>query len=115
MQRNILIILFFALIVAIFAIQNANTVSISIFTWKYEVSLVIIVLGAIVFGAIIMGLVTSIKQIRLSRELRAVKNEREKLQETNRVLEKRIAQLKKEAGEAGKETELQSREVKDND
>jgi lipopolysaccharide assembly protein A len=103
MQRNILIVLFFALIVAIFSIQNASTVSISIFTWKYDVSLVIIVLGAIAFGAIVMGVFTSFKQIQIRRELRTVKNERDKLVETNHILEKRITQLTKEEEKIEKE------------
>lgn len=86
MQKKIILILLFALVVAAFSIQNAGSVSISILTWHYEVSLAIIVLGAIALGVIIMGLFSSLNQLRLKKEIRHLSKEKEQLSLENRQL-----------------------------
>ena len=93
MQRNIIVILLFAILIAVFAIQNASQVLITFFSWEYQVSLVVVVLGATALGTIVMGLVASVSQLKLRRELRAVKREKEELRQTNYDLEKQLAEL----------------------
>ena len=63
MNKKILLILLFALFIAVFSIQNASPVLIRLFVWDFNISLVLIVLGAIVFGAILMTLVTSLSSL----------------------------------------------------
>ncbi len=94
MQKKLLLIILFALITAFFAIQNASPVLVRIFKWEVEVSLVFIVLGAIAFGALIMALVSSFKQLKLGKEIRVLKKEKEKLMNEIEEMEKTIGVLR---------------------
>ena len=95
MQRNIIIILLFAIVIAVFAIQNASPVLITFFSWNYQVSLVVVVLGATALGTIIMGLVASFSQLRLRRELRTLNREKEALRQTYQDLKKQVKELER--------------------
>lgn len=86
MQRKIMLVLIFALFIAIFAINNSNPVTIKLFTLEYEVSLVIIVLGAIAFGVLLMGIFSSINQLKLKKELGKYKKQVGELREDNKKL-----------------------------
>jgi len=79
MNKKIILLLLFALFIAIFSIQNASPVLIRLLFWDFEIYLVLIVLGAIVFGAILMALVTSLSSFRLNKEIRMEKKEKEEL------------------------------------
>jgi len=93
-QKKILLILLFALIIAFFAIQNASPVPVKIFNWEEDISLAFIVLGAIAFGALIMAVVSSFKQLKLGKEIRALKKEKEKLLNEIEDMEKTIGVLR---------------------
>ncbi len=99
MQKKIILILLFALVIAFFAIQNASPVSVKIFNWEDDISLAFIVLGAIVFGALIMYLVSSFKQLRLGKKIRTLKKEKEKL---NTEKDKLTAEIEELEGTIGK-------------
>ncbi|HHY93260.1 MAG TPA: LapA family protein [Firmicutes bacterium] len=60
-----------ALLVAVFAVQNSVPVTVSFLTWRFEMSLVLIILGAAALGAVavfLFALVRLMKQGRLLRE-----------------------------------------------
>ena len=55
MQFYWILALVFALIVAIFAIQNASLVDIRFLNWEFaDISLVLVILGSAVIGAVII-------------------------------------------------------------
>lgn len=93
MQRNLIIGLFFALLIAVFSIQNSGPVSLVLFKWYFETYLVVVVLGGVVIGALLMGMFSSLKQFSLSRRIKGLKNENEGLLKKNKELEKRIISL----------------------
>ncbi len=110
MQGTLILALVFALFVALFSIQNAVPVSLTLFTWKFQTSLVVVVLGAIALGALIMGLFSSVKQFRLKRENRRLKDKNEELISINSELEQEIKEIKelkesKEISESNKFTD----------
>lgn len=92
MVNLILVIsLIFALLVAIFAVQNNTPVDISFLGWKYSgISLVLIILGSAVAGAVAVFSLGLVKQFRLKMELRQVKAQNDKLNSQMAELEARI-------------------------
>jgi uncharacterized integral membrane protein len=81
MQTKLIIGTVFAIIIAIFSIQNAIPVSISFFSWNFKTSLVVVVLGSLAVGVIIMGIFSSIKQLRQRNKIKKLERLRERLQE----------------------------------
>ncbi len=77
MQFYLVLALFFALLVAIFAVQNTELVTINFLMWKFkEISLVLVIFGSSVIGAVflfLLGMVKQFSQYRANREL-TVKN-----------------------------------------
>ncbi|MFW6390027.1 MAG: lipopolysaccharide assembly protein LapA domain-containing protein [Halanaerobiales bacterium] len=111
MQRKIILILVFALLIAVFAIQNANTVSIRLFNWAFSINIVYIVLGSVAFGAVVMALVSSFNQLKMSRKIRKLEKEKEELQ--NEIKEKDMAIIAIN-GMKGKENTITQDEEDDN-
>ncbi|MDF2571581.1 MAG: Lipopolysaccharide assembly protein domain protein, partial [Sporomusa sp.] len=50
-MMNLLFAFIFALLVAVFAVQNSLPVTVTFLTWGFQTSLVIIILGSATFGA----------------------------------------------------------------
>ena len=94
MQGTIIFGLIFAILIAIFAIQNASIVALNILMWEFEISLAVVVLGSIIFGALVIGIFSYFKQFQLKRknrnlklEIQSLKEELEDVNEKNRKLE----------------------------
>lgn len=96
MQKKIILILLFALVVAVFAIQNSSSVIIKIFQWQGEVSLAFVILGSIVLGSLIMAVVTSFIQLRMGKKIKNLKKEKEAQLEVIDQLHEEIEHLSKE-------------------
>lgn len=60
-----------ALLVAIFAVQNAAPVAINLFWIVAEVPLVLVILGSVLAGAIIVFLMAIWREFRLKRKVKA--------------------------------------------
>lgn len=95
MQGTIIFGLIFAILIAIFAIQNASIVALNILIWEFEISLAVVVLGSIIFGALVIGIFSYYKQFQLKRknknlklEIQSLKEELDELKEEKRRLEK---------------------------
>lgn len=65
----LILALVFALIVAVFAVQNAVPVSIRFLAWGFETSLVYVILGSAALGALSAGLPGLFKQLSLRLKL----------------------------------------------
>ncbi|GAW92700.1 LapA family protein [Calderihabitans maritimus] len=96
MQVYLVGVFIFALVVAVFAVQNAQTVSIRFLTWEFkDISLVLIILGSAALGAVMMAFISTIKQIKNFRKLKEMQRENKRLQEQ---LEKLAEELQQSAG-----------------
>lgn len=83
--------LVFALVVAIFAVQNNTPVDISFLGWNYpDISLVLVILGSAVAGAVTVFLFSLVKQFKLKMDLRHVKSQNDKLTSQISALEAKI-------------------------
>jgi uncharacterized integral membrane protein len=87
MQFYLVSALVFALIVAIFSINNPNTVSVNFLVWSFQAPLVLIILSSAVFGAVVIFLLGIVKQIGL---IRKVKN----LENTNKKVSQELEEIK---------------------
>ena len=86
-MMNLLFAFVFALLVAVFAVQNSLPVTVSFLMWSFQTSLVIIFLGAATFGAMTILSLSLLVQFKLRRTIT-------KLTETQRQLEAENHELK---------------------
>ena len=82
MQIYLIFALVFALLVALFAIQNSGTVDIRFLTWSFPgVSLVLVIIGAAMGGAISIFLMGAPQQFGVKRRLREAQKQARELQD----------------------------------
>lgn len=80
MQIYLLLAILFALLVAVFALQNAVAVNIKFLAWQFPgISLVLVILGSAAFGALVVFLLGLVRQVRVYREIRHLRNENRRL------------------------------------
>lgn len=71
MQVILVLALIFALLVAVFAVQNAALVDVHFLAWRFSgISLALVILGSVAGGAVLAFLLGLGKQVRLGRQLR---------------------------------------------
>src|SRR5690606_2777968 len=80
-QLLLVIALLFALAVAVFAVQNAESISFRLCGWQSETSLVFVVLAAAAAGAVAAGLVGLVKQIKSSLRIRQLQHRLQKAEQ----------------------------------
>ena len=78
--------LILSLIVAIFAIQNTTMVTIQLLLWKIDISLVLVIIGAMAIGALAIFILGSFKNLTWWRKLK-------ELEEKNKQLTSKINEL----------------------
>ena len=93
--------LIFSIAVALFAVQNATRVDITLLFWQLKsISLVLVILGSALIGALSAGLFGIVKQIRLKKKIKDYKTLLE-------AQDLEIAYLKKKTAEPeGVESEI---------
>lgn len=84
--------LIFALVVATFAIQNADSVVINFITWKISVSQALIILVSAIVGALIVMLLSLFKQLKMGSAIRSEKKAVSTLQAENMALRNKLDQ-----------------------
>ncbi len=68
---RLIVALLFALVIAVFAIQNATLVDIQFLAWTLSgISLVLVILGSSAAGAIVVAVLGLFKQFKWSRRIR---------------------------------------------
>ncbi len=72
MQIYLVLALIFSIAVAVFAVQNATRVDITLFFWQLKgISLVLVIFCSALIGALAAGLFGAVKQVRLAKNLRS--------------------------------------------
>ncbi|MCW6095266.1 LapA family protein [Clostridium sporogenes] len=93
MRNGFVFSLIMALIVAIFAIQNAAAIPIKILFWEINFSLAIIILLSAVIGAVITGIMGIKKERGIKKQTKDISNKIEELEKTNADLLDRLEKL----------------------
>ncbi|WP_425061198.1 hypothetical protein SCACP_19810 [Sporomusa carbonis] len=83
---NLLFAFVFALLVAVLAVQNSLPVTVTFFVWSFQISLVVIILGAATFGAMTILSLAMLVQFKLRRSLYKTKQIQQQLEDENREL-----------------------------
>jgi lipopolysaccharide assembly protein A len=71
----------FALIVAVFAVINVDSVTVNYLFGVAEWPLILIILGSVLMGGVIVGSVALFRMFILQREIRALKKQNKALEE----------------------------------
>ncbi|MGG3998952.1 LapA family protein [Anoxybacillus kestanbolensis] len=78
-QRNIILGLIFALLVALFSIANIQNVEVNYIVGYFETPLVIVILGSVTLGALIVFLVGGWKFVKMRNYTKKLGKEMEQL------------------------------------
>lgn len=89
---TLLVALVFAILIAVFALQNTAVVHVQLLVWDYETSLVLVILGSAMVGAVLTFVASLGPRIRRAREIRRLEETVESQGERIRHLEAVIAQ-----------------------
>ncbi|VBB06044.1 Hypothetical protein LUCI_1255 [Lucifera butyrica] len=87
----------FSLLVAIFAVQNSLPVTLTFMAWSFQLSLVVIILGAATFGALVILCLAMLVQFRLRRNLSKVRQLNGKLEAETTALKSKLEQYEQNA------------------
>lgn len=87
---SLLLAFLFALLVAVFAVQNLLPVTVTFLWWSVQTSLVIVILGMATFGALVIFCLAGWVQFRLRRRLQTALNRQGQLERENQELKTRI-------------------------
>lgn len=96
MQWTVVIGLLFALLVGVFAIQNNIPVTLKFFSWQFETSLAVVAIGGLALGALLIGILGVVNQLKSRMKIRALNNK-------IKSLEKRLKELQVDKEEEIKE------------
>ncbi len=92
--------LVFSLIIAIVAIANNENVTVSYIFGRSEVSLILLILGSAVTGALVMGLFSLFRSIRSAFAFRELRHQQDVMQKQLKALEEEKLFLQAELNKA---------------
>lgn len=106
MQIYLVSALVFSLLVAVFAIQNTEIVVIKFLTWNFSVSLVLVILGSAVVGALALFFLSLFRQVNSWMTIRQLNHRKDELEKQMKKLEETVNDLQKEkaVSQEGKKT-----------
>lgn len=103
MQKQFIFVILVSIIVAIFALTNAEVMTVRLFFWAYQLSGSLVILISVALGALLVlvfGLYKSVKTKftlrNLNNEVVSLKASNENLNSKNKALEQEIERLKAE-------------------
>ncbi|MGB9780082.1 LapA family protein [Caldanaerobacter sp.] len=102
-QYYTILVLIFAIIVAVFAISNSGPVDISFLYWHYSMSQALVILLSAAIGAITVGIIGIIGQIRYSTTIKGLNNRIKELEKEKEELVQKVSALQKYNLDRGKE------------
>ncbi|MFB5673336.1 lipopolysaccharide assembly LapA domain-containing protein [Paenibacillus terreus] len=81
LQWSLISALIIALLTAIFAVINVNTVKVNLLFQVVEIPLILLILGCTLLGGLIVGSLGIFRQFKLQREIKRLKRQVELLQQ----------------------------------
>lgn len=93
MDWRFILSLLFAVIVAVFALQNAPAVEIRFLTFTVSVSQALVILISAMFGAVTVALFSTVRWFKMKSKAKSSAKTIATLEETNRVLQQRVDTL----------------------
>ena len=96
MSFNLLLALLFALILAIFAAQNAKPVVIQFLGWEWITSLVVVIVGSAALGALLVGTLSLVRQVGMRMQVRDRQNRLRQAEQQLEQAQRRLAEQEQE-------------------
>ena len=96
----LILALVFSLIIAIFALANTESVTVSYIFGRAEVQLILLILGSAIVGAMVVGLFSFFRSIRSAFAFRQMRHKQETLEKKVRELEEEKVFLEAELNKA---------------
>lgn len=93
MEIGFIFSLIFAILVAVFALKNADSVMIDFFFAKVQVSQAIVIFVSAALGAVIVTIIGLVRQLKLTLKIKEQVRKIRKLEEEKILLESRIEEL----------------------
>ena len=93
MQAGFIFSLVFAIIVAVFALKNGNTVTVDFLFAEIEVSQAIVIFVSAALGAVIVTILGLVRQVKLSLRIKEQQKKISSLENEKNTLENRIDEL----------------------
>ncbi|MCR4402218.1 MAG: lipopolysaccharide assembly protein LapA domain-containing protein [Firmicutes bacterium] len=112
MQVVTVIGLAFALLVAVFAIQNSMPVTVTFLRWRLtDVSLALVILGSAAAGALVIALLGAVREIGLRLSLRSLRGRAERLTHELETTRGKAANLEDEVARLENEVRARTHEL----
>lgn len=105
MDWKFVLALVFALIVAVFALQNAVTVDITFLTWEFSFSQALVILLSASFGALVVLLLSLVRWIKGQAKIKGLLKNVTSLEQENKQLKMRLQDLETSVSTAAAETQ----------
>lgn len=99
MEKGFIIALIFAIIIAVFALNNGETVMIDFLFTEVRMSQAIVIFGSSILGAVIMAILGAVRNFKLKRENKEIASELEQLRTDKVNLEILLEDRMKEISE----------------
>ncbi|WP_069649396.1 LapA family protein [Caloranaerobacter ferrireducens] len=93
MEIGFIFSLIFAILVAVFALKNADSVMIDFFFAKVQVSQAIVIFVSAALGAVIVTILGLVRQLKLTLKIKEQVRKIKKLEEEKTLLESRIEEI----------------------
>lgn len=97
MQAGFIVSLFFAIVVAVFALKNGSSVNIDFLFAKIQVSQAIVIFVSAALGAVIVTILGLVRQVKLTMNLKEQGKLITSLENEKQLLESKIEELKLKA------------------
>lgn len=106
----LILALVFSLLIAIVALANNDTVTVSYLFGRSEISLILLILGSAFGGALVMGLFSLFRFIRSALAFREIRHQKEDLQNKLKSLEEERLFLEAKLNRCSSDTDEQEEE-----
>lgn len=99
MQVNFILLLIVSICIAIFAIQNGDTVTIDLFFFKREMSQALVILASVGLGAVVAVVLSTFGKLKKMRNIKALNKRIKLLEEENNLIKNKSDNIDKENSE----------------
>ncbi len=89
----LILVVILSMLVALFAVQNAATVSLNFVLWNFSASLVLVILGSFLIGVLVATCFLLTMKAKHYLQDRKMREEINNLQNENKLLQERITML----------------------
>ncbi|MCF6138063.1 LapA family protein [Pseudalkalibacillus berkeleyi] len=104
-EWSFIIVLLFAIVVAVFAVINVDSVEVHYLFGSSQWPLVLVILGSALLGAITIGFAGSVRFFSMRKELRNLQKENQQLTESAKDKQEKVLSSEKQTTESNQTEE----------